>query len=71
MEINDTTLTLTYMCQFLGFAPYKIVRNKLKQIVDFKLSRIMCIYGMTSMIVFGVSSNYALLYDLYSGHSLR
>lgn len=71
MEINDTTMTLTRVCQLVGFAPYKIVRNKVNQIVDFKLSRVNSIYGLVFMIVFSAFSNYALLYDLYSGHSLR
>lgn len=71
MEINDTTSTVTGLCQLFGFAPYKIIRNKMNQIVDFKLSRAMCVYSTTIIIVFSISANYALLYDLNSGHSVR
>lgn len=71
MEINETTMPLTWLCRLLGYAPYKMTRNKLNQMVDFKLSRALCVYGTTLMIVFSVSSNVALLYDMYSGHSLR
>lgn len=71
MEINETTMTLTILCQILGFAPYKFVRNGVNQIVDFKLSRAMSIYGIVFMTTLCAWSNYAILYDLNSGHSLR
>lgn len=71
MEINDTTIPLIWFYQLYGFAPYKIVRNKVNQIIDFKRNRILCIYGVTIIITFTLASNYALLYDFYSGHALR
>lgn len=71
MEINDTTIPLIWFYQLYGFAPYKIVRNKVNQIIDFKRNRILCIYGVTMIIAFTFASNYALLYDFYSGHALR
>lgn len=71
MEINETTTTVTWLCQLFGFAPYKFIRNNMNQIVDFKLSRAMCVYSTAIIIVFTISANYALIYDLNSGHSVR
>lgn len=71
MEINDTTMMVTRFSQLLGFAPYTIIRNKLNQIVDFKLNRALCVYAAALMLGFSISSNYALLYDSTSGHALR
>lgn len=71
MEITETTLSVVWLCQLFGIAPYEIVRNKTNRIVNLKLSRAMCIYSAIFMIICSVSSNYGLLYDLYSGHALR
>lgn len=71
MEINETTTTVTWLCQLFGFAPYKFIRNNMNQIVDFKLSRAMCVYSTAIIIIFTISANYALIYDSNSGHSVR
>lgn len=71
MEINDTSISVYLSCRWFGFAPYTITRNKLNQIIDFKLHRLSCVYGFVLMFIFCFSTEYALFYDMYSGHSLR
>lgn len=70
MEINETTSVVTSMVQLFGFVPFTFVRNKYNQIVDFQLSKWMCAYNAV-LIAFCISSNYGLLYNIYSGNSIR
>lgn len=72
MEINDTTIHIYSMCRWFGLAPYTIKRNKLnKKIIDFKLNRPLCIYSCLLLIFMLFFTEYAIIYDLHAGRSIR
>lgn len=60
-----------WFCRFFGIAPYQVIRNKMNQIIDLKLSPSMCVYSVIFIISCTFLSNYGLWYDSNSGHPLR
>lgn len=71
MEINETTQSITFLCQIFGIAPYKIIRNGLNQIVDLKLSYAMCIYSIALITAFSALFIASVFYDVHFRHSVR
>lgn len=65
MEINETTQSVTFLCRLFGFAPYKIIRERMNQIVDFKLSYAMCCYSIALIIFLIVSPNVTLYFEQF------
>lgn len=71
MEINDTTKSVYQACHWYGIAPYKIIRNKRNEIVDFKLKWQFCVVSIILVIFYIFSIEYALTNDTNAGYLLR
>lgn len=71
MEINNTTFSVFMSYRLFGLAPYKIVRNQSRRIIDFTLNRWLCVYGWIILIIYACVANYIIFQSVYCNESSR
>lgn len=65
MEINEATIDMFLFARWFGFAPYTIIRNSKDQIIDFKLNRPLCFYGLISYAILYLTAIFPFLRNVY------
>lgn len=65
MEINEATIDIFLFARWFGFAPYTVIRNSKDQIIDFKLSRPLCFYGLISYAILYLTGIFPFLRNVY------